>query len=101
MARKLAASGINAEGIAKALNISRPTVDAIKNRDDEFASALKKGRAENYLECFDSLKNSDISATGFIYLTRTLFKEFYPQEDKQDAPAPLHITVKSDEPLNI
>ena len=101
LAKSLAERGLGVTYIAKAFNVENHTIYNLMDRDNNFLQAIKKGTIKHYLACDELAMTGDISPTQYVYWSKTKWKQFYAQEDKQDTPAPLHITVKSDEPLNI
>ncbi|WP_440682120.1 hypothetical protein [Cysteiniphilum halobium] len=100
LAKELAEEGLSLENIAKALGISDFALRDLRRRDESFSLALKKGRALEYLSCNKSLKSGDLTPAAYIYFSKTKWKNFYPQEDKQ-AESKVNIQLTDDQALKI
>lgn len=84
LAYKLAKNGLTLENISNALGVCRETLYNLMERDRDFFNAIKRGRAEEYLECNELVKEGELSPTAFIFFCKTKYKNFYEKEDKEE-----------------
>lgn len=76
---KLAAIGLNEQQIADSLGISVPTLEDRKKNNQDFLSALKKGKAKGIAQVannlFEQSKNGNVSAGIFFMKNRAGWKD--------------------------
>lgn len=81
--QKLAKHGYSKKAIAKAMDIEEKTLYNIEDRNDAFLQCIKNGIVDYCIKVEDMVISGDISPTQYIYWSRTKWKHFYPQEEKQ------------------
>ena len=93
LAERLAKHGYSKKSIAAALGINETTLYEILARNEEFSKCIKKGFAEHCVNAEDRVLDGNLSPTQYIYWSKTKWKNFYPQEDKQvESKVNIHLT---------
>ncbi len=85
LARKMAAKGYSKKAIAKALEIDETPLYELAKRDEDFSKCIKRGVIEHCLDAEDKITEGKLSPTTYIYWSKTKWREFYPQEEKQES----------------
>ena len=101
LAQKLAEKGCSHEVIANALDISKRTLYALMERDKDFLHRIKKGVVEHFLDCEEKVTNNQMSPTAFIYFSKTKWKHFYPQEDREVQPQKVEVNLTDEQSMKI
>ena len=101
LVKKLVSSGLTVESITQVLDISRTTYYELIARDKNFSDTIKKGRAYDYLACDEAVKQNNLSPTTYIYFSKTKWKDFYPQEDREVQPQKVEVNLTDEQAMKI
>lgn len=82
LVQKLAETGMGASEIANAFGVHRDTIYELKKRDKKFSDSIKRGKLLDFINCDGRVKKGDLAPSVYIWMCKTKWKNFYPQEDQ-------------------
>lgn len=75
--------GMSMKDIAKELGVSESTLYNLFKKNTDFLQTIKKGRLKHYLKCTELVESGDFHVALYIYYSKTKWRSFYPQEQKE------------------